>query len=209
MPTTLRVSRVLDDGVVGVDVDGDLDVLEREGRERLTLRGRLLQRRILRVGPAEEELEELVLRRDGGRHRLVVALHGREVAGVDLPSTPTASATLAAPRGLRLRAALTGLGLRRSSGFAGSPGRRLRWRRRWRRRSCSGACAAAKCKTGRRREDGGRTLVDRGPAARRQQAPRLGSQRCSVRWRRARRPSFPSDRLSRSRRCSRVGICRP
>ena len=71
IPTTLRVSRVLDDVVVGVDVDGDLDVLEREVRERFTLRGRLLQGRILHVGPAEEELEEVVLRRDSGCHRLV------------------------------------------------------------------------------------------------------------------------------------------
>ena len=124
-------------------------------------------------GAAEEELEELVLRGDGGVHRLVVALHGREVAGVGLPAAPAAPPPCAAPAGCACAPALTCLGLRRSSGFAGSPGRRLRRRGR-RRGCCSGACAAAKSKARRRREDGDRALVDRAPAARRQQAPRLG-----------------------------------
>ena len=91
-----------DDLVVGVDVEGQLDVLEDDRRECLLAGGALFQIGVLELRRAEEELEELVLRSHRRRDLVVEPLHGREITVVS--SSAAGTLTLASSRPLPLTA---------------------------------------------------------------------------------------------------------
>ena len=93
----------LDDVVVGVDVDRDRDLAERRRRQRLLLVGLRLTSRVVLPGGVEEEVEELVARRDLRRDHLVEPLDRLEVAE-RRAGAPPRPAPAARPRRARLPA---------------------------------------------------------------------------------------------------------
>ncbi len=79
MPTRLCEYLRADDLVVGVEVEGQRDVLQRERRQGLLRLGLGLQIRVVLAGGLEEELEELVRAADRRGDDVVEPLDGGEV----------------------------------------------------------------------------------------------------------------------------------